>query len=300
MRAFRRGCPGEATGSDAGEDVAAVIAALRVEGTSGVEFLSRVREVHPLAKRILLIDPMDMETREVLPRAMALGRIDDYEFKPGPPPNEHFHQAVTDLLEEWTGPYRSEIHALVRVVGERWSRRVHEAMALFDRYGVPRSFYAVDSEGGRALLEQVGKSVERLPVIVLHDGQALVDPTNREVADAFVGADVSPERQTCDVVVIGGGPAGLAAAVYGASEGLDTMVVEREAIGGQAGASSLLLAHMFLEAKTTKLIDSLEIAAVKFLNSVVERLQEVETRRRIRHRAAAQHTASLTRAPLES
>jgi thioredoxin reductase (NADPH) len=207
---------------DAGEDVAAVIAALRLEGMSGVEFLSRVREVHPLAKRILLIDPMDRETREVLPRAMALGRIDDYEFKPGPPPNEHFHQVVTDLLEEWTGPYRSEIHALVRVVGERWSRRVHEAMALFDRYGVPCSFYAVDSEGGRALLEQVGKSVERLPVIVLHDGRALVDPSNREVADAFVGADASPERQTCDVVVIGGGPAGLAAAVYGASEGLST------------------------------------------------------------------------------
>ena len=232
---------GKLRGLDAGEDVAAVIAALRLEGMSGVEFLSRVREVHPLAKRILLIDPpMNRETREVLPRAMALGRIDDYEFKPGLPPNEHFHQVVTDLLEEWTGPYRSEIHALVRVVGERLSRRVHEAMALFERYGVPCSFHAVDSEGGRALLEEVGTSAERLPVIVLHDGQALVDPTNREVADASVGADASPERQRCDVVVIGGGPAGLAAAVYGASEGLDTMVVEREAVGGQAGASSLI------------------------------------------------------------
>src|SRR5829696_8424549 len=227
---------------EVGEDVALVLAALRMEGMGGVEFLSRVREVRPLAKRVLLVDPpMDRATsREVLPQAMALGRIDDFEFKPGVPPNELFHQAVTDLLEEWTRPRRSEIHALVRVVGKRRSRRVHEAMALFDRYGVPCSFYPADSEEGRTLLEGVGAGTKRLPVIVMHDGRALVDPTNREVADAFVGAEASPERHGCDVVVIGGGPAGLAAAVYGASEGLDTMVVEREAVGGQAGASSLI------------------------------------------------------------
>jgi hypothetical protein len=79
----------------------------------------------------------------------------------GATPNERFHLVVTDFLEEWTEPYRSEIQALVRVVGERWSRRVHEASALFERYGVPYSFYPVDSEEGQALLEEVGKSSER-------------------------------------------------------------------------------------------------------------------------------------------
>jgi thioredoxin reductase (NADPH) len=239
-------CPEDALGTlrslEVGQDVALVLAGLRMEGMGGVEFLSRVREVRPLAKRVLLVDPpMDRKTStEVLPRAMALGRIDDFAFKPGTPPNELFHQAATDLLEEWTRPWRSEDHALVRVVGEERSRRVHEAMALFDRYGVPCSFYPADSEEGLTLLEGVGADAKRLPVFVMHDGRALVDPTNREVADAFVGAEASPERQGCDVVVIGGGPAGLAAAVYGASEGLDTVVAESEAVGGQAGASSLI------------------------------------------------------------
>jgi thioredoxin reductase (NADPH) len=224
----------------AGEDVAIVIAAQRMTEMSGVEFLSHARDVHPVAKRMLLIDPMDRETGIMLPRAMALGWIDYFEFKPGPPPNERFHQVVTDFLEEWTRPYRSEIHALVHVVGERWSRRAHETRTLLERYGVPYSFYLADSEEGQALLEEVGKSAERLPVVVMRDGRTLVDPANREVADSFMGTDASSDWQTFDVVVIGGGPAGLAAGVYGASEGLSTLIVEREAIGGQVGSSSLI------------------------------------------------------------
>jgi thioredoxin reductase (NADPH) len=223
-----------------GERAALVIAAQRMAETEGVEFLSRVREVDPVAKRLLLMDPQDRETADLLPRATALGMIDHFEFKPGPPPNERFHRVVTEFLEEWTEPHRSEIQALVRVVGERWSRRVHEARALLERYGVPYSFYPADAEVERAFLDEIGRSAERLPVVVMRDGRVLVDPTNSEVADAFVGAHESSEAQTFDVVVIGGGPAGLAAGVYGASEGLSVLIIEREAIGGQAGSSSLI------------------------------------------------------------
>jgi thioredoxin reductase (NADPH) len=223
-----------------GQDVAVVLADLRQPGMSAVDFLVRVRDAFPLAKRLLLLDPMDRETRAMLPRAMALGHIDYFEFKPGVPPNERFHQIVTDLLEEWVRPYHSEANALVRVVGEGWSRRSHETRELLERYGVPYAFYAVDSEEGRDLLQQTGHGDEHVPVVALPGGRVLVDPQDKEIADAFVTADAQPSRQTVDVVVIGGGPAGLSAGVYGASEGLSTAIVEREAIGGQAGASSLI------------------------------------------------------------
>ena len=224
-----------------GEDVAVVLADQRMPEMSGIDFLARVRDIYTLAKRLLLFSPMDRGTGAALPQAMALGRIDYFEFKPGAPPNERFHQVVTDLLEEWTRPYRSEVNAFVRIVGERWSLRSHELRDLFgERYGIPYAFYDVGSEEGRELLRQVGESGERLPVLVLLDGPVLVDPTNEEVMDAFVGTDRRPNRQDFDVVVIGGGPAGLAAAVSGASEGLSTMVLEREALGGQAGTSSLI------------------------------------------------------------
>jgi thioredoxin reductase (NADPH) len=223
-----------------GQDVAVVLAGLRKPEMSGVDFLVRVRDGFPLAKRLLLLDPMDMETRSLLPRAMALGRIDYFEFKPGVPPNERFHRVVTDLLEEWISPYHSEANALVRVVGEGWSRRSHGIKELLERYGVPHVFYPVDSREGRDVLKGSGHGDEQLPVVALPGGRVLVEPPDREIADAFVPANAHPSRQTVDVVVIGGGPAGLSAGVYGASEGLSTAIVEREAIGGQAGASSLI------------------------------------------------------------
>ena len=223
----------------AGGEAAVVLAEQRLDGASGVEFLSRVPEVYPMAKRLLLAAPMDRDTGAILPQAMALGRIDYFEYKPGPPPNERFHQVIAGFLSEWTRPRRSEVHAVARVVGERWSQRSHEARELLERHGILYAFYASDSEEGRDLLGRVGQTDGRLPVWVLYDGRVLIDPSDEEALDAFLGAERSARRDF-DVVVVGAGPAGLASAVYAASEGLSTLVVEREAVGGQAGTSSLI------------------------------------------------------------
>jgi thioredoxin reductase (NADPH) len=223
-----------------GEEVAVVLAAQWMSGTTGVAFLVRAHQLFPTAKRLLLIDMGDSASGQVIPQAMTLGRIDYFEAKPGPTPNERFHEVVTGLLREWTKPYRSAVNAMVRVVGERWSRRSHEARDLLERHNIPYAFYAADSEEGRALLGDVGATSDRLPVWVFLDGQVLADPSNEQVADAFMGKSSDPNRQVFDVLVVGAGPAGLAAAVYGASEGLSILGLEKEAIGGQAGTSSLI------------------------------------------------------------
>jgi thioredoxin reductase (NADPH) len=223
-----------------GEDMALMLADQRMPGMKGIEFLSRAHQVYPLAKRLLLIDPMDTISFEDASRAMVLGRIDYVEYKPAASPNERFHGVITDFLREWTSPYYSEANAVVHIVGERWLPRSHETRDLLERYAVPHAFYSAESEEGRALLRRAGQSAERLPVWVLFDGRVLVDPSYTEVADAFGGTEGRPGREDFDVVIVGGGPAGLAAAVYGASEGLSTLVLEGEAIGGQAGTSSMI------------------------------------------------------------
>jgi thioredoxin reductase (NADPH) len=225
-----------------GEDVAVVLADQRMPRMKGIEFLSRAHDLYPLAKRLLLIDPMDGISFEEASRAMALGRIDYVEYRPGPPPNERFHEVLTGFLREWTRPYRSEVNAVVRIVGERWSPRSHETRNLLERYAVPYAFYPVDTDEGRALLRSAGQTSERLPVWTIFDGRVLVDPSNKEAADALNAAEGRPDREVSDyeMVVVGGGPAGLAAAVFGASEGLSTLVLEGEAIGGQAGTSSMI------------------------------------------------------------
>ncbi len=225
---------------EAGDEVALVLADQQMRGTSGVAFLTRVGEVHPTAKRLLLTTRMERSGGAVLPQAMALGRIDYFEPKPGPPPNETFHEIVTGLLEEWGRPYRSRTQPAVRMVGERRSPRSYELRDLFERYLIPIAFCPADSEEGRRLLGEAGQTAEKLPVLVMQDGQVLVDPSNEEVADVHAGADALPRERSFDLVVVGGGPAGLAAAVYASSEGLSTLVVEGEAVGGQAGTSSLI------------------------------------------------------------
>jgi thioredoxin reductase (NADPH) len=228
----------------ASEDVALILADQWVPQMTGVEFLTRTRQVYPTAKRVLLVSQGDPTIREPLLRSTALGLIDYYVGKPWRSPDERFHRVITEFLDEWTSVHRPGFVAL-RVVGEPWSARSHEIRDLWSRSRVPLEFYATDTKEAKELLARWGVGSDRLPVVIVFDQHVLIDPSNAEVVDAFAksvpfGMNIRPQQRTFELVVVGAGPAGLSAAVYGASEGLDTLVVERETFGGQAGTSSLI------------------------------------------------------------
>jgi thioredoxin reductase (NADPH) len=220
---------------DGQRQVSVVLAAQSMAGVTGTGLLAQVRQIHPAAKCLLLTDWGYGPPLEAILRAIELGQLDDYVNRPVMAPDERFHLAVTQLLEDWASINRPR-YELVRVVGEEWSARSHEVRDLLDRNAVPFGFYPVDSEQGQALLRRAGPAAA-LPVILLFDGQVLADPSNTELA-AALGVKTRPGAARYDVAVIGAGPAGLAATVYGASEGLATVLLEPEAIGGQAGTSS--------------------------------------------------------------
>lgn len=215
----------------------------KVEGgcrTAGEELLGLCRELFPGARRGLLIEWGewgDPETAEVVFRAMALGHIDYYVLKPWRSPDEYFHRTVTEFLNEWSRSEDGQPREAT-LVAEQWSPRGHELRDLLARNGVPHIVHDAASEEGREILEAAGHRPEDGPLLLTVDGHVLVDPTNADVARAFgVTTELGPDRDF-DVVVVGAGPAGLSAGVYGASEGLRTLVVEAEALGGQAGSSS--------------------------------------------------------------
>ena len=221
---------------DTGREVALVLAGQWLLGGTGTELLARVRQLHPSARRVLLISWGDQASLEPMLEATVLGDIDAYVVRPGPSPDERFHRFVTEQLDEWGRSNLPWLEA-VRVVGEEWAARSHELRELLGRNGFPFGFYPVDSPDGQRLLGETGTGA--LPAVVLPDGRVLSDPSNAEVAQA-IGVPTQPAGGCYDVTVIGAGPAGLAAAVYGASEGLSTVILEPEAIGGQAGTSSLI------------------------------------------------------------
>jgi thioredoxin reductase (NADPH) len=225
-----------------GKNVAVVLAEQWLPGTTGVALLTEARERHPHAKRALLVDWgawADAPTAEAIVSAMALGQIDYYVLKPWRSPDELFHRTLGEFLHEWSRAGAGGPRELT-VVAEHWSPRAHELRGFLTRNGVPHAFHATDSEPGREALEQAGLAGETRPVVILFDGSALINPTNVEVAEGWgVRTSLDGEREF-DVIVVGAGPSGLAAAVYASSEGLRALVVEREAIGGQAGSSSLI------------------------------------------------------------
>jgi thioredoxin reductase (NADPH) len=226
-----------------GLGVAVVLAARGEEGgLRGEELLERVNSLHPHAKRGLLIEFGgwgDDDTTEAIRVAMARGHIDYYVLKPWNEPDELFHRTVSEFLHEWRRANSEGGRRELTVVADRWSRRGYELRNLLTRNGVPHAFHASDTSEGRRLLTECGHAGSEEPVVLRPDGEALLDPSNQELA--MHGYRVPTEvrdSSSYDVAIVGAGPAGLAAAVYASSEGLRALVVERESIGGQAGSSA--------------------------------------------------------------
>jgi thioredoxin reductase (NADPH) len=222
-----------------GPSVPLVVAGQSVPGGTGTAFLAQVRECYPTARRGLLISawPPASAAGPVGDTA-AFGPIDFYLPRPEWSPDERFYRAVTESLEEWWRQLGGRF-APITVIGADRSARTFQIRDLLTRNSVPFGYYRSDSEEGRVALERLGVGQARGPVVALHPGRVLVDPSSTELAEAL-GANVRPAGREYDVVIVGGGPAGLAAAVYGSSEGLRTCLLEREAFGGQAGTSSCI------------------------------------------------------------
>jgi thioredoxin reductase (NADPH) len=222
-----------------GKAVAVVLADQWMSELTGAELLAHVRELHPHAKRALLVDWGawgDAETAAAILEAMALGDIDYYVLKPNHPRDEYFHRTISDFLFEWSRTFPTTGKEIV-VVGESLSPRTHLVTNRLSRGGIPHVVLAPDSEAGARLMREVGADPGSV-VVSIQGGPALIDPSPLEVARAYGASTQLGAEREYDVIVVGAGPAGLAAAVSSSSEGLRTLVTEAEAIGGQAAWSS--------------------------------------------------------------
>jgi thioredoxin reductase (NADPH) len=218
------------------QEVALVIADQRMPEIPGREFLGHVRSIVPTAKRALLVDWGDREVSPTILQACALGELDNYLYKPWTPAEVHLYPLISEFLAEWTRAHRPGME-LIHIVGDEQSPRSNEIRELLNRNGIPYGFHQNGSAPAIRLIEEHGTKITSLPAVFLHDGSVLVDPTDAQIMDAI---GESPGELTCDVAVVGTGPAGLTAAVSAGSEGLRTLVIERHVVGGQAGASSLI------------------------------------------------------------
>jgi thioredoxin reductase (NADPH) len=226
--------------TSAREDVALVLVGLSLGPDRSSKLLQRARALHPGAQRGLIIELSgwgDTETGHLILNAMARREIDYYVFRPMRTPDEVFHQSISNFLLEWAHARRTSAKT-VHIIGESWTGRAYELRQVLGRCAIPHSFLLADSPDGRARIEQHGNG-SALPLVILPDGSVLVDPSNVELASA-AGGSIDSEQREFDVVIVGAGPAGLSAAVYGASEGLSTLVIDNGGIGGQATSSSLI------------------------------------------------------------
>jgi thioredoxin reductase (NADPH) len=216
-----------------GDEVAVIVADYRMPGMNGIEFLERAMELYPMARRVLLTAYAD--TGAAID-AINVVDLDHYLLKPWDPPEEKLYPVLDALLSQWQAQDRRPVR-VTKVVGHRWSARSSGVRDFLARNQVAYRWYESQEADGQRLLAAAGADGLRLPVVITPDAEVLIEPADAELA-AKVGLATTPAEDFYDLVVIGGGPAGLGAAVYGASEGLRTVLVERTATGGQAGQSS--------------------------------------------------------------
>ena len=220
-----------------GTPVALFLADQRMPETTGTEFLARVRKVHPDAKRALLTAYAD--SAAAIDAINSVG-LDYYLMKPWDPPEDRLYPVIDDLLADWTAKARPSFEG-VRVLGSRWSPQSYEARDFLSRNQIPYQWIDIDQDQPmrEVALSANGGDLSRLPVVLLPDGTTLTQPSTADLGGKC-GLQTVPERPYYDLAIIGAGPAGLACAVYGASEGLKVILIEQNAPGGQAGTSSFI------------------------------------------------------------
>ncbi|MDR3676979.1 MAG: FAD-dependent oxidoreductase [Acidobacteriota bacterium] len=220
-----------------GDSVALLLVDQRMPQMTGVEFLGQAMALFPNSKRVLLTAYADTDAAI---RAINDARIHHYLLKPWDPPEEHLYPVLDDLLDDWMGSFRPPFEG-VRVLGTRWSPHSYAIRDFLTRNQAPYRWVDVETADQvaevRRLVDASGANAANLPMVLFPDGASLADPSVGQLAEKL-GLRVRPEVAFYDLVIVGGGPAGLAAAVYGASEGLSTVMIEMEAPGGQAGMSS--------------------------------------------------------------
>jgi thioredoxin reductase (NADPH) len=217
-----------------GDALAMVISDQRMPSMLGVDVLARSREIYPIARRVLLTAYSDIKAAV---RAINEAHLDHYLEKPWEPPEERLFPAIDDLLGSWQAEYQPEI-AGMRLVGHQWSPRSHDVKNFLASNLIPYRWLDIERDPeAQRLLDATGVAVNDLPVLLLENGTVLRNPSTQQVAESL-GLAMSAAHDLYDLIIVGAGPAGLAAAVYGASEGIRTLLLDGHGPGGQAGASS--------------------------------------------------------------
>lgn len=221
--------------AQAGRELAAVFVA-DTSDCGGAEFRVKLREIDPLVRRVLIVGRGEWKTPHPAVEAMRAGQAESYVFVPWSPRERWLYLPVSEVLSDWEAARRPQLE-VVQIVGEEWEPRAHRLREMFTRIGIPLGFYSPASVEAKTIRARVPEADDGAPLVAFRSGTVLVDPSDERIAEAL-GFSTVPETSDWDLAIVGGGPAGLAAAVYGASEGLATVVIEPAFPGGQAGTSS--------------------------------------------------------------